>query len=112
VTTTPASAVEVPPVIEARGITKQYGALTALQGVDLTINPGEIVGLVGDNGAGKSTLIKVLSGAIQPTSGQLLVDGRPIAMHSPLDARRERSRPPLWTSPAPDLTVSEPLHRP
>src|SRR5262249_61037364 len=92
VTSTPASAVEVPPVIEARGITKQYGALTALQGVDLSINPGEIVGLVGDNGAGKSTLIKILSGAIQPTSGELLLDGRPMPMSSPLDARRTGTR--------------------
>jgi ABC-type sugar transport system ATPase subunit len=110
VTRTPASAVEVPPVIEARGITKQYGALTALQGVDLRINPGEIVGLVGDNGAGKSTLIKVLSGAIQPTSGQLLVDGRPIAMHSPLDARRKGIETVYQDlALAPDLTVSENL---
>src|SRR4051795_4572204 len=87
-TTTPESAVEVPPVIEGREITKRYGALTALQGVDLKINAGEIVGLVGDNGAGKSTLIKILSGALQPTSGELLVDGEPIGMHSPLQARR------------------------
>src|SRR5262249_29964857 len=87
--TTPASAVEAPPVIEARGVTKQYGALTALQGVDLRIASGEIVGLVGDNGAGKSTLIKILSGAIQPTSGELLVDGERLTMHSPLEARRK-----------------------
>ena len=64
-TTTPDSAVETPPVIEARAITKRYGALTALQGVDFKLNAGEIVGLVGDNGAGKSTLIKILSGAIR-----------------------------------------------
>ena len=107
-TTTPASAVEVPPVIEARGITKQYGALTALQGVDLRIDPGEIVGLVGDNGAGKSTLIKILSGAIQPTSGELLVDGERMAMHSPLEARRRGIETVYQDlALAPDLTVAE-----
>jgi len=107
---TPASAVEAPPVIEARGISKRYGALTALQGVDLKINAGEIVGLVGDNGAGKSTLIKILSGAIAPTSGQLLVEGAPMAMHSPLDARRKGIETVYQDlALAPDLTVSENL---
>ncbi len=108
--TTPASAVEAPPVIEARGITKRYGALTALEGVDLQIKAGEIVGLVGDNGAGKSTLIKILSGAIQPTSGELLVDGEPIAMHSPLEARRRGIETVYQDlALAPDLTVAENL---
>jgi|1186.fasta_scaffold07635_3 ABC-type sugar transport system ATPase subunit len=109
-TTTPESAVEVPPVIEGREITKRYGALTALQGVDLKINAGEIVGLVGDNGAGKSTLIKILSGALQPTSGELLVDGEPIGMHSPLQARRTGIETVYQDlALAPDLTVSENL---
>ena len=110
-TATPAAAAEAPrPVIEARGISKRYGALTALQGVDLTINAGEIVGLVGDNGAGKSTLIKILSGAIPPTSGELRVDGEPMAMHSPLDARRKGIETVYQDlALAPDLTVAENL---
>src|SRR5438045_3189056 len=109
-TTTPDSAVEMPPVIAARAITKRYGALTALQGVDLAINAGEIVGLVGDNGAGKSTLIKILSGAIQPTTGEILVGGEPMTMHSPLDARRTGIETVYQDlALAPDLSVSENL---
>src|SRR3954454_16777364 len=110
-TSSPASAVEVPrPVIEARGITKRYAALTALQGVDLAINAGEVVGLVGDNGAGKSTLIKILSGAIHPTSGELLVDGVLTSMQSPLEARRMGIETVYQDlALAPDLTVAENL---
>ena len=99
-----------PPVIEARGITKRYGALTALQGVDLAIRVGEVVGLVGDNGAGKSTLVKILSGAIAPTSGEIYVDGRPATVHSPLDARRQGIETVYQDlALAPDLTVTENL---
>src|SRR4051794_4078580 len=107
-TATPAAAVEAPhPVIEVRGVSKRYGALTALQGVDLAINPGEIVGLVGDNGAGKSTLIKILSGAVPPTSGELYLDGEPMTMHSPLDARRKGIETVYQDlALAPDLTVA------
>jgi ABC-type sugar transport system ATPase subunit len=98
------------PVIEARRITKRYGALTALQDVDLAIRPGEVVGLVGDNGAGKSTLVKILSGATPPTAGELYVDGRPTAIHSPLDARREGIETVYQDlALAPDLTVAENL---
>jgi simple sugar transport system ATP-binding protein len=105
------NAVEVPPpVIAARGITKRYGALTALQGVDLSIAPGEIVGLVGDNGAGKSTLVKILSGAIAPTSGELFIDGQHTSMHSPLEARRAGIETVYQDlALAPDLTVTENL---
>jgi ABC-type sugar transport system ATPase subunit len=109
-TPTPAAAVQAPAVIEARGITKRYGTLTALQGVDLRIDAGEIVGLVGDNGAGKSTLIKILSGALRPTSGELLVGGELQAMHSPLDARRKGIETVYQDlALAPDLTVAENL---
>jgi fructose transport system ATP-binding protein len=76
-----------PPVIEARRITKRYGALTALHGVDLAIRVGEVVGLVGDNGAGKSTLIKILSGTLQPNTGEIRIDGRRVSLHNPIAAR-------------------------
>ena len=74
-------------VLQARGITKSYGHVQALRGVDFELYDGEVLGLVGDNGAGKSTLIKILSGAVQPDSGEILVDGRPVQLRSPVEAR-------------------------
>ncbi|TFF24801.1 sugar ABC transporter ATP-binding protein [Jiella endophytica] len=75
-----------PPLIEARQISKRFGALTALNAVDLTIRSGEVLALLGDNGAGKSTFIKVLSGAHPASDGEILVDGRPVHFASPQDA--------------------------
>ncbi|WP_129632711.1 ATP-binding cassette domain-containing protein [Candidatus Oscillochloris fontis] len=75
------------PLIEARGISKYFGAVTALEGVDLRLFPGEVLGVVGDNGAGKSTLMKVLSGMHAPSRGQILVSGKPVQFRSPRDAR-------------------------
>ncbi|HEY6521600.1 MAG TPA: sugar ABC transporter ATP-binding protein [Roseiarcus sp.] len=69
-------ATDAPPAIEIRGLTKRFLSTLALDGVDLTIMPGEIHALVGENGAGKSTLIKILAGLYQPDSGELLVGGR------------------------------------
>lgn len=77
----------VEPVLEARGVTRMFGSVIALNGVDLDVRPGEVVGLVGDNGAGKSTLLKILCGVLQPTTGQLLIDGKPVSLHSPRDSR-------------------------
>lgn len=68
-------------------IRKKYGAVEVLKGVNLTIEPGEVVGLVGDNGAGKSTLMKMLAGAVQPDSGQLLVNGDGMVGAGPRAAR-------------------------
>ncbi|MEO7908240.1 MAG: ATP-binding cassette domain-containing protein [Roseiflexaceae bacterium] len=76
------------PVLEARGLVKRYGNVTALDGADFELYPGEILAVIGDNGAGKSTLIKALSGAIIPDEGQILLDGQPVHFRSPLDARR------------------------
>jgi simple sugar transport system ATP-binding protein len=73
---------EVIPLIELRKVTKCYGAVAAMKDIDFQINPGEVVGLLGDNGAGKSTLIKILSGIIQPTSGDIFCDGRKIQIRS------------------------------
>ncbi|WP_062227166.1 ATP-binding cassette domain-containing protein [Aureimonas frigidaquae] len=74
------------PLIEAKGISKRFGALSALTKVDLSIRSGEVLALLGDNGAGKSTFIKVLSGAHPPSDGELLMDGAPVSMSSPQDA--------------------------
>jgi ribose transport system ATP-binding protein len=71
-----------------RGIRKAFGGTRALDGVDLSVAPGEICGLVGQNGAGKSTLMAILSGALQPDAGTMTIDGRPYAPRSPLEARR------------------------
>ena len=69
------------------GITKSFGAIHALNGVDLSIGPGEAVGLMGDNGAGKSTLMKIIAGNFLPTTGRILVDGKEVVFNKPLDAR-------------------------
>lgn len=74
------------PIVQMRDIHKYYGRIHALKGVNLTVNPGEIVGLLGDNGAGKSTLIKVLSGAVPYTSGQIVINGREVPLKSTNDA--------------------------
>ena len=70
------------------GITKQFGGVRALKGVDLAINRGEVVALVGHNGAGKSVLVQILSGVFPPSSGEIKVGGKPVSFASPTDARR------------------------
>ncbi len=76
-------------VLEARGLTKRYGHVTALDGTDFELRSGEILAVIGDNGAGKSSLIKALSGAMVPDEGQILLDGVQVSFKSPIDARRE-----------------------
>ena len=66
-------------LIELRDITKSFGRVYALGGVNLSVEKGEVVGLIGDNGAGKSTLIKILAGVVKPTSGEILVRGEPVS---------------------------------
>lgn len=75
-----------PALVEMRNIEKYYGRIHALRNVNLTIRRGEIVGLLGDNGAGKSTLIKVLSGAVPYTSGEISIEGKPLRLRSTNDA--------------------------
>jgi fructose transport system ATP-binding protein len=76
------------PILRATGITKVYGAVQALAGIDFELYAGEVLGIVGDNGAGKSTFIKILSGAIAPDAGSIFVDGGAVHFRGPLDARR------------------------
>ncbi len=75
------------PLLEARSVSKYFGAVTALRDVNLQLWPGEVLGVVGDNGAGKSTLMKVLSGLYPPSKGSLFFDGKKVQFHSPRDAR-------------------------
>ena len=78
---------EIQPILEARGISKYFGAVTALEGVNLSLYPGEVLGVVGDNGAGKSTLMKVLSGLYPASEGEIFFQGKPVYFNSPKDAR-------------------------
>lgn len=75
------------PVLEARGLVKTWGHVIGLAGVDLRLDAGEVLGIIGDNGAGKSTLIKCLTGALQPDRGEVLLEGKPVSFKSPLDSR-------------------------
>jgi simple sugar transport system ATP-binding protein len=75
------------PIVEMRGIDKSFGAVHALRGVDLMLFPGEILGLVGDNSAGKSTLMKILTGAYQRDSGEILIADEPVHFKSPHESR-------------------------
>jgi simple sugar transport system ATP-binding protein len=74
------------PLLEADGIVKRYGSVTALSGASLCVERGKVTCLLGDNGAGKSTLIKILAGAVQPDEGTLRLDGEPVAFSSPKEA--------------------------
>ena len=75
------------PLLEARGIVKSFGKVQALRGANFEVRPREVVALVGDNGAGKSTLVKTLAGVHQADGGEILFEGDPVTIHSPLDAR-------------------------
>jgi simple sugar transport system ATP-binding protein len=75
------------PVLEVRGVTKRFGALAVLRGIDLVLRRGEVLGLVGDNGAGKSTLVKILSGLYSPDAGELVVEGEQVRFSSVEAAR-------------------------
>ncbi|MEO3867958.1 ATP-binding cassette domain-containing protein [Nonomuraea sp. B12E4] len=76
------------PVLQARGLVKRYGHVTALDGADFDLRPGEVLAVIGDNGAGKTSLIKALTGALQPDAGEIRLDGEPVRFRDPLDARR------------------------
>jgi len=75
------------PILEAKGLTKRYGRVVALDNADFDLMPNEILAVIGDNGAGKSTMVKALCGAVIPDSGQILLDGKPVHFKSPAEAR-------------------------
>jgi ribose transport system ATP-binding protein len=79
---------DVTPLLEMRGISKSFPGVRALDDVSLTVNAGEVHFLLGQNGAGKSTLMRVLCGAHRPDAGEILLDGAPVRLKSPADARR------------------------
>ncbi len=85
-------------ILEARGLTKRYGATLALNNVDLTLPKGKIVGLLGPNGSGKTTLLKIAAGLLTPTNGMILADNRPIgeATKSVISFLPERTYLPDW----------------
>jgi len=78
----------MPALLEMHNIRKQYPGVIALDDVSFELRPGEVHCLVGENGAGKSTLTKILSGAIRKDAGQLLIDGKQVELHSPIDAQK------------------------
>ena len=97
-------------VMQARGLVKRYGQVTALDGADFELRAGEILAVIGDNGAGKSSLIKCLSGATIPDEGEIQLDGKVIHFKSPIDARRvgiETVYQDLAVAPA--MTIAENL---
>ncbi len=73
-------------LLETRNLSKRFGRVQALNGVDITVHAGSVLALLGDNGAGKSTLVKILSGALTPDSGDILIDGAPLTITTPRQA--------------------------
>jgi fructose transport system ATP-binding protein len=78
---------DLQPMLAASGLVKRFGRVTALNGSDFELYPGEILAVIGDNGAGKSSLIKCLSGAMVPDEGQMFLDGQPVSFRRPQEAR-------------------------
>ncbi len=75
-------------VLELSNISKHFGAIQAVNDISLTLEAGEVVGLMGDNGAGKSTLVKMIAGNFMPSHGTMRMDGKELVMHRPVEARR------------------------
>ncbi|CCH75349.1 ATP-binding cassette domain-containing protein [Nostocoides australiense] len=73
-------------VLEARGISRKFGHVQALDSADFDVFPGEVVALIGDNGAGKSTLVKAITGNLEIDAGEVLFDGNPVTIATPQDA--------------------------
>ena len=97
-------------LLDATGVSKTYGAVVALDHASLSVRPGEVHALMGANGAGKSTLVKILTGAVAPDTGRIVVRGRERASHSPAEARRN-GLVSVYQEPAviPDLDIRDNL---
>ena len=74
-------------LLEVRNVSKSFGAIHAVNDISWSVEPGEVVGLMGDNGAGKSTMVKLIAGNFPPTDGEVLVDGEVCHFHKPIEAR-------------------------
>jgi ribose transport system ATP-binding protein len=98
------------PLLQTTAVAKAFGPVVALRAVDLSVAPGEVHALLGANGAGKSTLVKILTGVLRPDSGTVAVNGAPVQLHSPTEARA-RGLAPVYQDPAliRDLTVAQNL---
>ncbi|MCY4060853.1 MAG: ATP-binding cassette domain-containing protein [Chloroflexi bacterium] len=81
---------EALPVVETKSLSRYFKGVVALNDVSVSISAGEVVGLVGDNGAGKSTLVKILSGDLEPSAGQVLIDGEEVHFRHPRDAKKRQ----------------------
>ena len=75
------------PVVQARGIVKRYGHVTAIDHSDFELRPGEVLAVIGDNGAGKSSIVNAICGATIPDAGEILIEGKPVKFNSPIEAR-------------------------
>ncbi|MFF1644514.1 sugar ABC transporter ATP-binding protein [Streptomyces sp. NPDC058240] len=104
----PPAPVPVAPVLALKDVSKSFGDVRALHDVSLSLLPGEVHALAGENGAGKSTLIKTLAGVHRPDSGQILLDGEPVAFHGPA-AARDAGIAVIYQEPTlfPDLSIAE-----
>ena len=98
-------------VLQAKNLVKRYGHVTAIDHTDFELRAGEVLAVIGDNGAGKSSLIKALCGAVQPDSGEILLDGKPVKFSSPMDAR-ERGIETVYQNLAvsPSLAISDNMY--
>src|SRR5437879_756683 len=96
------------PLLQLRRLVKNYGGVRALRGVDFDLHAGEVHALLGENGAGKSTLIKTITGAHEPTSGEIVIEGKTVSGLTPTSARA-LGIACIYQQPAlfPDLTVAE-----
>ncbi len=77
-------------ILQLNNISKSFGAIKALDGVSLSLNPGEVLGLMGDNGAGKSTLVKIIAGNFKPSSGNIIFEDQEVEFNKPMDARNKK----------------------
>src|SRR5215213_10755479 len=98
------------PLLQTTAVAKAFGPVVALRAVDLSVAPGEVHALLGANGAGKSTLVKILTGVLAGDSGTVAVNGEPVLLRSPTEART-RGLAPVYQDPAlvRDLTVTQNL---